>query len=177
MMASEEILDIYTRDGKHLGIRTRGECHSDNPGYYHKPVWIWIVNDDGQLLVQKRSNNKKCFPGYWDIPSAGHLDAGESSIEGAIRETKEELGVDTKAEDYQYVGEYISDTTWELGQVYLLKMNMRAENMVLQEDEVEQVKWLSFNEFKNLLNSDSFVPHDDEFKKMSIDFLEKNVKN
>ena len=40
----EEILDIYTRDGKHLGTKTREECHKDNPGFYHKPVWIWIIN-------------------------------------------------------------------------------------------------------------------------------------
>ena len=139
-------------------------------------MWIWIVNSNGQLLVQRRSDAKKWFPGYWDIPSAGHLNAGETPIEGAIRETKEELGVDTKTEDYQYIGEYISDTTWELGQVYLLKMNMKTEDMVLQKEEVEQVKWLSFDEFKDLLNSDLFIPYDNEFKKMSIDFLKKYTK-
>ena len=117
----EELLDIYTREGEHLGARTRSECHQDNPGFYHKPVWIWIFNSDGKLLAQKRAKYKKIAPGLWDIPSAGHVGAGESSIEGAVRETKEELGVDTKPEDYRFVGEYICDKTWELGQVYLLK--------------------------------------------------------
>lgn len=170
-MLAEEVLDIYTRGGKHLGTKTRKECHSENPGYYHKPVWIWVVNDHGEFLVQKRANSKKWFPGYWDIPSAGHLDAGEKPIDGAIRETKEELGIETKPEDYKFIGEYISDTTWEIGQVYLLKINNKTEDMKLQEEEVEQVKWLSFDNFKDLLNSDLFVPYDDEFKKMSINLL------
>lgn len=172
---AEEILDIFTRDGRHIGTKTREECHQNNPGYYHKPVWIWVINNSGEILVQKRSAKKKSFQGYWDIPSAGHVDAGESIIKGAIRETKEELGLDTDAEDYQFVGEYISDTTWELGQVYILKIDKKAEDMSLQEEEVEEVKWLSFDRFKELLYSDLFIPYDDEFKKMSIETLKKYI--
>lgn len=170
---TEEILDIYTRDGKHLGSRPRSECHADNPGFYHKPVWIWILNDEGQVLVQKRSRAKKTFSGYWDMPSAGHVDAGESSINGAIRETAEELGVQTKPEDYEYLGEYISEITWEIGQIYFLRLNRKAEEMKLQEEEVEQVKWLSLAEFEKLLFSDQFVSYGEEFKKMSLEILKK----
>ena len=169
----EEILDIFTRDGKYLGTRTRSECHQDNPGFYHKPVWIWIINDAGEFLVQKRSQSKKWFSGYWDIPSAGHLEAGETPIDGAIRETKEELGIDTSSEDYQYIGEYISDITWELGQVYLLKINKEVKDMKFQKEEVEYAEWLPFEKFKKLLYSDSFIPYDKEFKEMSIKLLER----
>ena len=172
---AEEILDIFTRDGRHIGTKTREECHQNNPGYYHKPVWIWVINNSDEILVQKRSAKKKSFQGYWDIPSAGHVDTGESIIEGAIRETKEELGLDTDAEDYQFVGEYISDTTWELGQVYILKIDKKVEDMSLQEEEVEEVKWLPFDKFKELLYSDLFIPYDDEFKKMSIETLKKYI--
>ena len=173
---TEEILDIYTRDGKHLGTKTREECHRENPGFYHKPVWIWIINDNGQFLVQKRSQQKKWFTGMWDIPSAGHLEAGEEPIDGAIRETKEELGIDTNAKDYEYVGEYISDTTWELGQVYILKTNKKVEDMQFQEEEVETAKWLPFDEFLDLLYSDLFIPYDKEFKDMSVEILKKYKK-
>ena len=172
----EEILDIYTRDGKHLGTKTREECHRENPGFYHKPVWIWIINNDGQFLVQKRSQQKKWFAGMWDIPSAGHTEAGETPIDGAIRETKEELGIDTNAKDYEYVGEYISDTTWELGQVYILKTNKKVEDMQFQEEEVETAKWLPFDEFLDLLYSDLFIPYDKEFKDMSVEILKKYKK-
>lgn len=43
----EEIFDVYDENGKFLGTRTRSFCHSENPGVYHKPVWIWIVNPSG----------------------------------------------------------------------------------------------------------------------------------
>ena len=102
----EEIFDIYTREGIHLGIKEKSICHSKNPGFYHKPVWIWIVNSKNEVLVQKRASVKKSFPNYWDMPSAGHVAAGESSIEGAIRETEEELGLKTKKEDYIYNKNY-----------------------------------------------------------------------
>ena len=60
----EEILDIYTIEGEYLGTRTREECHQKNPGFYHKPVWIWIVNSKNEILVQKRASVKKSFPNY-----------------------------------------------------------------------------------------------------------------
>lgn len=40
----EEVFDIYSRDGKYIGTELKSICHSENPGFYHKPVWIWIIN-------------------------------------------------------------------------------------------------------------------------------------
>lgn len=110
----EEYFDVYTRDGKYLGKKSKSFCHGKNPGVYHKPVWIWIINNKNEVLIQKRSAQKKQSPNLWDMPSAGHVVAGESIIEGAIRETKEELGINTKQSDYEYVGEYIKDSSFEI---------------------------------------------------------------
>ena len=167
----EEILDIYTIEGKYLGTRTREECHQKNPGFYHKPVWIWIVNSKNEILVQKRASVKKSFPNYWDMPSAGHVAAGESSIEGAIRETEEELGLKTKKDDYIYVGEYICEKTWEIGQIYLLKIDVEINELKLQKEEVDEVKWLSYEEFVKLFYSEEFIPYDEEYRKLVLDLL------
>ena len=51
----EELLDVYTREGKYLGVRTRAECHTENPGFYHKPAWTWVYNSKNEILVQKRA--------------------------------------------------------------------------------------------------------------------------
>ena len=98
----EEIFDIYTRDGKYLGTKEKSICHSENPGFYHKPVWIWIINNKNEILVQKRASCKKNFPNLWDMPSAGHIISGETPIQGAIRETYEELGIKTTENDYLF---------------------------------------------------------------------------
>ena len=60
----EEYFDTFTIDGKPMGVKLKSFCHSAKPNIYHKPVWIWIYNDAGQILVQKRSSNKKNFPGF-----------------------------------------------------------------------------------------------------------------
>lgn len=55
----EELLDTFDINGNLLKPQTREFCHTENPGCYHKSVWIWIVNDKGEILVQKRSSLKK----------------------------------------------------------------------------------------------------------------------
>ncbi len=54
-----------------------------------------IFNDQKQVLITKRSEVNDVLPGYWDIPG-GSLEDGEDPITGAIRETKEESGLDVK---------------------------------------------------------------------------------
>lgn len=165
---SEEILDIFTRDGKLIGAKPRSECHVKNPGFYHRPSWIWIYNSNGEILIQKRAMAKKNWPGYFDMPAAGHVDSGETPLEGAIREAKEEIGVNFKPEDLEFAFEYIQDSSWELGQVFFAKCDKKAEEFKLQEKEVELVKWLSFDEFKKLFYSDEFVGYEKAYKDLVI---------
>lgn len=146
-------------------------------GFYHKPVWIWIINSDNKILVQKRAKCKKNFPNLWDTPSAGHVTAGESSIEGAIRETYEELGIKTKKEDYIFIKEYIYDQFFEIAQVYLLKLDAKISDFTLQPNEVEQVKWLTLDEFEKLFYSKDFVPFNDDYKTIIINLFRKEFKN
>lgn len=101
----EELFDIYTREGLHLGTKDKSICHSKKPEFYHKPVWIWIINNKNEILLQKRSSQKKNAPNKWDMPSAGHLIAGESPIEGAIRKAYEELGIKITESDYKFICE------------------------------------------------------------------------
>ena len=170
----EEVFDIYTRNGEYIGTELKSICHSQNPRGYHKPVWIWIINSNNEILVQKRAANKKNHPNKWDMPSAGHVVAGETSIQGAIRETFEELGIQTKESDYKFVFEYIQDKSFEIAQVYLLKMNIDISRLNLQKDEVSEVNWLSYEEFKKLLYSTEFVPFDNEYKELVLQMMLSN---
>ena len=54
--------------------------------------------------MQKRSLLKESYPGCWDISSAGHLDAGEEPLQGAVRELKEELGITVPGSGLRPVG-------------------------------------------------------------------------
>ena len=88
-----EYFDVLDERGNKTGkIKKREDVHRD--GDWHKSIHIWIVNDKNEVLLQKRSSNKDCYPNMWDISCAGHLTAGDTSISGALREIKEELGLD-----------------------------------------------------------------------------------
>ena len=172
----EEMFDIYDINGNHLGIKPKSFCHGENPGVYHKPVWIWIVSDNGKILLQKRAKTKKFMPSLWDAPSAGHVSAGEELKLACVRETEEELGLITKPEDFIFLKEVLSQKVWELGQVYLLKIK-HTNNFVLQQEEVEQVKWFGLEAFKDLLYSDNFVPYDKEYKDWIFGELKSQIKD
>ena len=167
----EEMLDIYTRDGKHIGTETKSACHSKNPDFYHKAAWIWIINDNNEVLIQKRASCKKNNPNKWDMSVAGHIRAGETSLEGAIRETYEEIGISPKEEDYEFICDYIYDETNEIAQIYLLRLNLNINDFKIKEDEVSEVKWFSYDEFKELFNSDEFVKFNEEYIKFILDLL------
>ena len=123
----EEYLDIYDCDGQHIGIKSRSECHKPNPGYYHKSVWVWVVNDNDEILLQRRAYTKKELPGVWAMPVAGHISAGESPLVTCVREAKEELGLDTSEKDYEFVQEYFHEDGWEYAQAYILRNNTKTK--------------------------------------------------
>lgn len=169
----EEMLDIYTRDGKYLGKKEKSICHNPNPGFYHKPAWIMIINSNNEILLQKRASVKKNNPDKWDIAAAGHVIAGEKVIDGAIREVYEELGVKTEEKEYIFGFEYILDFTYEIAQFYILRKNLDIKDLTLKEDEVSEVKWVSFEEFKKMFNSSEFVDYGEDCRKAIVERLEE----
>ena len=60
-------------------------------------IYLIIKNENGEILLQRRQGTK-LWPGYLALP-AGHIDEGENAYEAAIREAREELGVEIKVKD------------------------------------------------------------------------------
>ena len=101
-----EYFDVVDDMGNPTGITVERErAHAE--GVPHRTAHVWIVrrkNEKVQILLQKRCENKDSFPGCYDISSAGHIPAGVEYIDSAIRELKEELGVDIRPEALVYCG-------------------------------------------------------------------------
>lgn len=103
-----EMFDIRTPEGEPTGeVKERSAVHRD--GDWHGTAHIWLVrrkNGKIEVLLQKRSRLKETFPGCYDASCAGHLSAGDSFIQGALRELQEELGLEAKEEDLFLGGIY-----------------------------------------------------------------------
>ena len=79
---AKEYFDLLDENGNKTGkIKLRNEVHRD--GDWHKAVHIWIINENGDVLLQRRCATKDSNPNMLDISSAGHLSAGDNSVSGA----------------------------------------------------------------------------------------------
>ncbi len=93
MAPEEESFEIVDPSGTVIGTARRSELHR-NPSLIHRVVHILIFSPAGALLLQKRSMAKDTAPGKWDTSVGGHVDIGEDSHSAALREMREELGID-----------------------------------------------------------------------------------
>lgn len=87
-----ERFDVVDDTNRVIGTASRYEVHRD--GLNHRAVHIFVFDDAGNLYLQKRSRWKDRFPGRWDSSASGHLNAGQTYHDTAMRELVEELGVE-----------------------------------------------------------------------------------
>jgi isopentenyl-diphosphate delta-isomerase type 1 len=107
---NEEYLEVVDENNQLVGMASRREIHEK--GLRHRSVHILIFNTQGDLYLQKRSPFKDQYPEHWDTSAAGHTDPGETQIEAAQRELREELGLNVPlTEVFQYPA--CPETGWE----------------------------------------------------------------
>lgn len=147
----EEMLDVLNEKGEYTGkSESWGKCHKQ--GLWHKAVAIFIINSKQQVLLQKRSPNKKMWPNMWDMSAGGHVMAGEFGYQAGIREVKEELGIDLDKNDMTFIGSAISTnikgdiTNNHFNEYYIVNKDIDVTNLNLQEEEVSEVKWIDKDE-------------------------------
>lgn len=177
----EEYLDILDEQGNKTGI-ARPYLEAHEKGLIHTAVHIWIVNSKKEILIQKREKNRRFFPEHWDISTAGHVSAGQTNIEAAIREVREELGLDFQESDFHLLCTLWTDSLLnngafinrEFNPVYVVRTDIDVSQIKIQKEEVEAVKLLSLEEFKNWVKGkgEKMVPHEEEYAKL-IEYLEK----
>ena len=92
-----EFFDVVDEAGQPTGkVISRDEAHQK--GTLHRTAHVWLVKKKPEgydILLQKRSEDKDSFPGMYDTSSAGHIPAGDEPLPSALRELKEELGINS----------------------------------------------------------------------------------
>lgn len=153
-----EMLDVVDSKGNPTGeVVERSIAHRD--GIMHRTSHVWILrkhNGSTEILLQKRSSDKDAFPGCYDISSAGHIPAGVDYISSAIRELEEELGVTATEDEFIFCGDkyVIWDDCFhneefhdrQYSRVFAIWKDMEYEDFKLQEEEVDGILWMDFDE-------------------------------
>jgi isopentenyl-diphosphate Delta-isomerase len=88
--AQPELLDVVDTKNRPLLVLPREEVHRQQ--LLHRSVLVLVFDGQNRLFLQKRSRTKEAYPSRWDVSASGHIRAGESREEAAIREVHEELG-------------------------------------------------------------------------------------
>lgn len=143
MTCHEEFLEVVNDKGEVINILPRIVIHG-NPSLIHRVVHVLIFNLKGELLLQKRSMNKDVAPGKWDTSVGGHLNPGEDPLSGALRETKEELGI--VAEEPKFLYTYIHTNTYETELVYTYSSFYKGSLIRFNSGEIDEVKFWSIEE-------------------------------
>lgn len=167
-----EYLDILDENGSKLGVKSRQEVHKD--GDWHKVAFIFIVNDNGEIILQKRSKEKETNPNKWTASASGHLSTGDTDIQGAIRELEEEIGIKIEKNELKYLCTVKEQEFNEnmkirhISNVYLLYKNVIIEDLVLQKEEVAEVKYVYYKDFEKMLinERENIVKHDEIYKEV-----------
>lgn len=147
----EEFFEILDEKGNYTGkIETRAKCHKE--GLWHKAVVVCIINSKEQVLLQKRSPNKRVWPNMWDATAGGHVLAGEFGFQAIIRETREELGIELNKNEMTFLGSSISRQVKgdvinnHFNEYYIVRKDLDETKLKLQKEEVSEVKWIDKNE-------------------------------
>jgi isopentenyldiphosphate isomerase len=148
-----EIIDIFDGNHCHIGEFERVAAHQ--LGLWHQTFHCWLVNgrsDTGSVVLQLRAPTKKNYPDMLDITAAGHLQAGESPVDG-LRELEEELGVVVSPDRLVSLGikHDIMDEPGgvrnrEFAHVYLLRDDRQLDQYTLAEDEVSGLVEIEISE-------------------------------
>lgn len=142
-----EYLNLYDRKGNLTNEKgIRGEKTDKLVGI----VIIFIQNKEGKFLIQNTSKSRESI----FATTGGHVSYKSDFKESVIKEVNEELGIDISNEKIIEVNTYIRERY--IQKVYYLKKDIDINDITIQEDEVEYVKWLSIEEINNLIKNNKF---------------------
>ena len=165
-----ELLDIYDRQGNKKGITVfRGEYI--RPDDFILVVHIYLYNENNEFLNQRRSRKKKVNSGN-DV-TVGAVQAGENSLEAAIRETWEEIGIQLERDSLRLVSRY--ESIKHLVDIYFAKTEIDLDGCTLQEDEVSEVKLIRGEKLLDSFRNSDF--QDPKYNAIVRDELSRILQN
>lgn len=138
----EELVVLVNDNDEVLGLMEKQQAHIN--GLLHRAFSVFLFNEKGEMLLQKRADKKYHSPGQWTNAVCSHPKGGESYLDGANRRLKEELGIETElTEKFRFIYKAdVGQNLWEHELDYVFTGVFDGE-FNLNKDEVSEVRYIS----------------------------------
>lgn len=147
-----EIWDVYDDQRRPTGrthIRGRLMAGGEN----HIAVGIIVFNRKGEILLTRRCPEKRIAPGQWEN-TVGSVLAGEDSLSGAVRELREETGIEAEEDELFFLHTVNRRIPHCFMDVYLLYRDIDLSQLVLQPGETCEARWVRFRQWESMLQQE-----------------------
>ena len=155
-MTKTEYVDIYDRNKNKTGITKIRFKDKLEDNEYTIGVQLIIFNENNEILITKRSNTKMVLPGKWEC-NGGAIEAGETPVEGLVREIKEELGINVDINKIIFLKTVIKDDKHNIKDIYLYKDNIEIKDLDFSDNEVSDAKYVTIEEYMSMFNAGDIV--------------------
>ena len=148
-----EVWDILDRYGNPTGKTVVRGKRGLMKGEYHLVGHIWVIDKNGNFLIQRRSDDRPLMPGEW-AATGGSAFSNESSRHAAKRELGEEVGLDLDENRFTLAKRMLR--RFSITDVWAVRCDADISQLVLQSDEVSQVKWASPEQLRQMIKNGEF---------------------
>lgn len=142
-----ELIDIVDENNELTGqVEERWTAYEK--GLWRRTVSCWIMNEKGEILLQKRTANKRRNPNKW-AKTGGQVDSGENAEDAIFREVKEELGIEIPKDQIKIIEIHKSDDkNKRFAYNFIFFVNYKTEDYILQKEEVAEVKYFTIEDME-----------------------------
>ncbi len=151
-----ELWDVYDVQRNRLNRKHKRGTPMPK-GEYHLAVFVWVFNDKGEVLLTKRSPEKRSYPNMWAL-TGGAVLAGEDSLTAVQRELFEETGIRAELERFELVDTYLRRDCF--CDIYFLRKDVPLEELVMQPGETCGARWVCKEELERMRRNREIAPPD-----------------
>jgi len=147
-----EFLPVVDADDNVIGKKERLLVHRD--GDLHRVAHVWVYNEKGEVLCQKRAAGVEISPNTWDCIVGGHVEYGKSYEQTALSEASEEYGLSIEENRLAHLFKVRADIytkeakCFKFVDSFALRYDGELSEIQFNEKEVSELQWLSFQQLE-----------------------------